>query len=455
MNLSPLWALLLFQTSPGVAPAPAPAMVAPAPTGLQSSDPQVQMSTARSLGQKGDVAAFEPLVDALSKTSDPEVEVVIMAALEKLAYTPEFLTGVVAGQGSRLSRSFAIYTLGKMKSTQAVPVLIATLTDPDPVIRDSAMTTLGKLGDPRAYQPLLKAAHQDPSPTLRQKAEGLVITLSGAQHDEVDEETLLTQLQSPDEEVRKQACLALGQHGSWWAVAPLIKALDDPHPEVRERAIGALSDLGDKRAVAPLLEHLPTCTGKERYLILVTLGILQDESARETLEGYLKDPDPFSRRFAARALGLMKDKKSTLSLCVAYEVEKDPINRQEFVHTLRQLKDPSSIPTLLVALGKDNEETRSEAARALADIPTPEAVTALMSGLLDPNPLVRAMVIDTLLGRSDCLNFPELRTILEKMARTDTDPYAREAALEAVVTLDARARTRTPVPENTTAPSPD
>ena len=57
MKFFPVWALLLFQVAPGMAPPTPPAPLAPTPTGLDSADPAIQIRTARSLGQKGDVAA--------------------------------------------------------------------------------------------------------------------------------------------------------------------------------------------------------------------------------------------------------------------------------------------------------------------------------------------------------------------------------------------------------------
>ncbi|RMF83541.1 MAG: NACHT domain-containing protein, partial [Nitrospirae bacterium] len=83
-----------------------------------------------------------------------------------------------------------------------------------------AAEALGKLGDPRAVEPLLQA--------LGDESRG----------------------------VRRAAAEALGKLGDPRAVEPLLQALGDRYSDVRLAAAEALGKLGDPRAVEPLLQAL-------------------------------------------------------------------------------------------------------------------------------------------------------------------------------------------------------
>ena len=89
-----------------------------------------------------------------------------------------------------------------------------------------AATALGKIGDERAVEPLIKAL--------------------------TDTETLSERSQS----VRCTAAWALGEIGGDRAIEALIKVLVDYRNEVRASAAIALGKIGDKRAVEPLIKML-------------------------------------------------------------------------------------------------------------------------------------------------------------------------------------------------------
>src|SRR5450631_2068362 len=64
---------------------------------------------------------------------------------------------------------------------------------------------------------------------------------------------LISELKSPDANVRQQAVLELGQTRSSRAVEPLIAALNDTDPGVAGKAARSLGQIKDLRALQPLL----------------------------------------------------------------------------------------------------------------------------------------------------------------------------------------------------------
>ena len=104
------------------------------------------------------------------------------------------------------------------------------------IVHQSAAKALGKIGDRRAVEPLIKA------------------------------------LEDENEFVRFDAAKALGDIGDKRAVEPLIEMLKDKHRGVGSQASEALGNIGDKRAVEPL-----------RTIVSFKYGEIR-ESAREALE---------------------------------------------------------------------------------------------------------------------------------------------------------------------------
>ena len=111
------------------------------------------------------------------------------------------------------------YYIGVLSETDSGEIwLLEVFYESD--FRRSAAYALGRLGDKRAVDPLIKALADD------------------------------------DFYVRWGAVWALGRLGDKRAADPLVKALADKVSNVRKAAAEALEQLGDKRAVDPLIEAL-------------------------------------------------------------------------------------------------------------------------------------------------------------------------------------------------------
>ena len=154
---------------------------------------------AEALGIEGDPVAIDPLIERL-------VERVENPGRDPLAV-------------QKLSEA-----LGKLKAKKAVPTLLRLMdTANAPETFNKAVRALGRIGDSRAIDPLLK-----------QLLEGSSI-----------------------------AAWVLGEFGAKRTVEPLIKALSDSDFKTRGNSAHALGVLGNKKAIEPLISVL---TDNEKWV---------------------------------------------------------------------------------------------------------------------------------------------------------------------------------------------
>ncbi len=405
---------------------------------LQSDEPEVVIRALMALGLKKDIAAFVPILKLLVTRSDPDIRAVALATLEKLEYSVSFLVSVLEdGRQPAVAQAYAAYMLGRMQAREALPALVSALQSPYATVREHAMAALGSLHDMRAWKPLVIAAHEDPSPALRVKAQETAEALASAttQSSWPDAATLNAQIQDQDPAQRRAAAHALSERGNWWSVPLLIDALKDPDDEVRRLAARALGDLQDRRAVPPLIECLPTVSGLTLHTAIVALAVLKDRTAAPALIPYLEHPDPEARRFAARALGAFGDVAAAPALRRAL-ADPVPQNRLEVTRALGSLKDGGAVPLLEKMARKDVEANRYAAIRALGAIGDPAAVAALERLLRSKDTIGVVTAINALREAGSMAAVPAL----EEMARKHREQWVREEALQAAIEIRGRAR---------------
>lgn len=173
-------------------------------------DWKIRLAAANALGELKDATATRPLVGL--KDSHGVVGRAAMDAVEKIG---------AAGFGT----------------------LCAALEDLDQYVRNRAIEALGKIGDPRAGEPL-RAALKDRDADNRNLAlEALVrmgISTVGS---------LCATLKDTNRETREWAATGLLRFGDAQAVEPLCVALKDTASGVRRHAACALARIGDARAL--------------------------------------------------------------------------------------------------------------------------------------------------------------------------------------------------------------
>jgi HEAT repeat protein len=247
------------------------------------------------------------------------------------------------------AREFACQVLGWRRAGAAVPALIAALSDEHHQTRARAARALGRIGDERAIDPLLKRL-DDPAEKRGEHGTG----------------------------AREAVALALGQLGPRRAVRPLIAALKDQNPRVRRATARALGMLGDPAAADPLL---PLLTDDQRRVVqeaTVALGRLKATAACDRILALLDDEDSYLRAAAAEALGNIGERRAAAALGTLLAGDRDPEVREAAARALGRLGDRSALPVLRRALEDKSHPVAARAAKSLHDLKDPQGLKALL-----------------------------------------------------------------------------
>jgi HEAT repeat protein len=131
--------------------------------------------------------------------------------------------------------------------------LIRKLRIGDPIERQHAAQELGKLGDPRAIEPLVEAMLHDRDKTVCSTA---AVWLGKMGKPEAIPGLARAVLSGGAPEIRAHAADALGLIRHSDAIPVLIEASFDSHPSVRLAAVWSLAQFRDPKVIPPLLDRL-------------------------------------------------------------------------------------------------------------------------------------------------------------------------------------------------------
>jgi len=256
-----------------------------------------------------------------------------------------------AGWGTEL----LIETLGRIGDPRAVEPLIAVLKCESPHARQEAAKALARIGDQRAIGPLIDAFRVESGDT-----EDITAWQDAAQ--------ALARLGAP-------------------SFSPLVAALSDEHGNVRAWSADALGQLGDVQAVEPLIKALSDSDRQVRIDATVALGTIGDPRAVDAVVTRLTDPDEHVRMAATQALGHL-------------------IRGEVFAPLVTALDDP-------------DVEGRCQALWALAESAGAAAVDLFVARVADPAPFVRRVAVQLLGEVGDARVIP----LLEPIAQLDEGRY--------------------------------
>lgn len=204
---------------------------------------------------------------------------------------------------------------------EAVEILINALDDWDEYSRGDAAAALGKVGDPRAREPLIKLL-KDEASIVRKKSSNALVKIGWKPSNknekalffiaaqEWDQLTALGKdaaaplidiLNDRDTNVRKEAAVVLGKIGGSKAVEPLINLLKDEDSSVQDKAADALVKIGIP-SVNPLIGALTNRDTLVRKKAAGALSRIGDPRAVEPFINILKSKDSIVHDKAAKAL---------------------------------------------------------------------------------------------------------------------------------------------------------
>jgi HEAT repeat protein/cyclophilin family peptidyl-prolyl cis-trans isomerase len=278
-------------------------------------------------------------------------------------------------------RRRASLAAGRVGHPDAVDPLAARLTDDDPEVRQAAAFALGLLGDRRARDPLVAAL--DDGSALVQTSAVEALGLIG----------------DPDA-APAIARLAAGilQSGALVTVPDEREAARRDTPAaVYRQALGALVRL---RAFDALATAALDASGLPRlswWPVAFALQRIEDPRARPALVTLLGDTHPYTRAFAVKGLGGLRD-RAAVPLLVPLLGDKDGSIAIEAARALARIGDRAAAPALasLVTSPDTAAALRLEAVTALADLADPATMDLFVDRLGDPSPPIRAAAIRAL-----------------------------------------------------------
>jgi len=395
MAVSIVWLASACASAPKVPPAPQFTRDQKMAWILQLEDHRVLNETATA-----------PPADPNRKRSTPAPVPVVMD-LSRLAKDDQ----------ARIRRRAAL-AIGRTKLAQGVAILAPLLaSDPEPEVRQMAAFGLGLIGRKDAA-PALRTALSDISPVVRGRAAealGLIGDSDSAPAIGVMVGTY----------VKAGVLATIGADESAYPLAPEVEAARlGIFALTRLKAYDALAGAVLDPSGAPVSRWWPLAYAFRR---------VGDPKAIPVLRALLNGDGAYTRAFAARGLGALKDAGS-LDLLATYvrSATGQSATAVEAVRALGEIGDLRALPALidLLRLRNIHPGIRTEAVRAIGQLRSPDNADLLLDLISDPYPGVRAEALIAL-ARSDPERFVSVLSGLE----TDRQWTVRAALATALAEL--------------------
>lgn len=439
---------------------------------LSSTDRDVRRLSAAALGNIRDTDAPPELLSALNDP-DPGVRLEVTEALGKIRdpdAAQALIVRCLADSNTDVVMA-AIYVLGRLGDTSAVPTIRPLLSHSEYGIRLRAAESLETLhaipSDPdekadfyiarnewdnlikvrkAAIRPLVRVL-QDNNFLVRQKAAGML----GYLKDPQAVLPLIDLLRNDDDvNVRMEAASALRDIGDTRALPVFVLALEDSCEGVRVVAANALERM--KWSPKNSNEKMVSLIAKGRWLDLAEVnatGIttpVEDESdpyyditkqimmiikkfGRDAVPHLLKElesTDPEIRRRALFVIGKTGEPTVYDQILVSLK-DSDSRCRNAAITALGELADPRAVP-VLDKTAREERPLSPFAVRAMGMIQHPEAQKKIISHINDPDPTVRLSAVRALINTGDRTVIPSLLPAL-----SDRETIVRIAAMSAIV----------------------
>jgi len=286
---------------------------------LKDRDRTFRATAARTLGNIRDPRAVEPLslllkdsdthvrlaaVQALGEIADPRAAEPLLEYLER-CWNDLHSTGADAA-------ATALVKIGK----PSVSLLVAALHHRFPAVRRTAAEALGRIGDPRAVEPLIIALEDAQVVDYAAKALAKI----------PDPRALQPLIAALRKKRRCSAAEALVAIDDPRGVEAVVDALKQDHHNLRACAAKALSKTKDPRAVEALIIAIDDKDLTVRAQAIESLGQIKDPGAVDALIAVLRDEEEWLRHTAIQALANIKDPRAVEPLIAALEDESRPVH---------------------------------------------------------------------------------------------------------------------------------
>jgi cyclophilin family peptidyl-prolyl cis-trans isomerase/HEAT repeat protein len=345
-------------------------------------DPSVE-AFRLSVSALGRLQAYDALAAAvLSASGQPRVQWWPVAYALQRVEDKRALPALVALAGSpgAYTRAFAAKGLGALKDPSAVAALLPMLDASRPVsgVTIEAIRALGRLGDGRASEPLLRIARGAGfSPTVR--AEALLAAASAGA--DTTQDLFIDLLSDPSPTVRAAALQGLARNDDDTFMATLSGLDPDPHWSVRAELATALGTRSPERALPRLTAMLSDSDERVVPSVLTALTKLKAPGIARILGEHLATDSPVIRSYAANNIAELKPDGVADALIAAFargSGDATYVARAAALAALAKYGAAVAAPTLKLALADKDWAVRVRAADLLVALdPTSDAAQAI------------------------------------------------------------------------------
>jgi HEAT repeat protein len=213
------------------------------------------------------------------------------------------------------------------------------------------------------YHDELLLASKESDPVIRQKA----VSLMGKFGEERFADQLVLSLADEATSVRLAAINAIAQHKPERGLEPLISSLDDNDIWIRTAAAQALGEYRRAEAIEPLLRHLLHDPAPVRIAVIEALGKSENAEVKEVLFGCLEEQDPEIQRAAMLALARIPG-ADVFARLVATLRSPDWRLRAAAANALGVRADRSALPALHGALDDPDTYVQQSAVLAIGKV---------------------------------------------------------------------------------------
>jgi HEAT repeat protein len=286
---------------------------------LQDPDPEVRAGAAQALGNLKQQAAI-PVLQPMLQDPDAAVRLAAASTLGKLGNrsgTSTLLALLDNPEKTRHWKSsdirrWAVRSLGLVGDRSSLPILNTIATqDQDPLIRETAIVAMARLGDPTAQKQLsnfVRLADQSNDAT------DPILAIA-----ELKDKSAIPVLQDAFKTkptfVQSTAGYALGQLKDVSAIPMLKEAFSSPDPYVRDAVIAALGEMPVPETRPLLHQALNDADISVRESAALALGRLEDPAAIPVLRHMLMIlPEPSTYAGEPEAIDLLQQFEADPSL---------------------------------------------------------------------------------------------------------------------------------------------
>jgi cyclophilin family peptidyl-prolyl cis-trans isomerase len=217
-------------------------------------------------------------------------------------------------------------------------ILGAAARSPEPSVRARAAHAIGSIGEPRGL-PLLESLAADGEATVR-AAGAFGLELLG---DSRGRSTLEGMLQSHDAEVVCAASHALARMQLSAGEVPLVAAVNSAPLPAKPCLLYAVAAFGTETAASAAREVAVKTTGELRRAAVYAFCRNPVAPSFDAIALALRDADPDSAAFAARAFGVLRDARALPALVAALE-RREPGVLASALNAIDQIEEATSAP---------------------------------------------------------------------------------------------------------------